>query len=245
MRRVALGGINPLRYSSAVNIVFHGNSLVFGQSGATVPVGAMPYQVQHQAPVNNTTLCQNLGVNGQSWGQMLSGGSGDSVDALYDPTRTNILIAWEGHNDMLGQGKTPEQAFADAQTYTSQRLAAHPGWRVIHMTCLPAYYQSWNDAQSADGNSKLDRYNELLRIGWSNIGAKALVEVRPKGSPFDLQNYNKSTFAAAAFQGQSIWSPNDQQGGGGVGQNQFVHCSDIGYSIIAQFVSSVLKRLPV
>jgi hypothetical protein len=175
---------------------------------------------------------------------MFTGGSGSTIDALYNPSKTNILIAWEGHNDMLGLGKTAAQAFADAQTYTSQRLAANPGWKIIHMTCLPGYYQSWDDTASAAGNAKLDQYNDLLRAGWRGTGAKALVEVRQAGSPFVLADYKRTTFAAATYQGQSIWSPNDQQGGGGTGQNQFIHCSDIGYGYLAQIVANVLKRLP-
>lgn len=223
-------------------IVFHGNSLVYGQSGATVPQGAMPYQVQRLAPVGNAVTCNNRGANGQSWAGMRT--TGAQVDALYESGKKNILVCWEGHNSQFGEGKTPAQAFADAQAYCADRLTAKPGWLIVHMTTIPAFYQSWTDSQSAAGNANLNEYNRLLTEGWRGTGAKSLVDVRQTGSPFILGNFNRTTFAAALYGGQSIWSPNDQQGGGGTGQNQFVHCSDVGYGYLAQIVANALRRLP-
>lgn len=243
MIRTVLSGLNAVRYLSAsANIVFHGNSLIYGQSGATVPTGAMPYQVQRMPPINNQVTCINKGVNGQSWAGMRTTGS--EVDALFVAGKSNVLVAWEGHNSQFGEGKTPAQAFADCQAYCADRLAARPGWLILHMTTIPAYYQSWTDSDSATGNAKLEAYNDLLRAGWRGTGAKGLVETRQSGSAFLFANYLRTTFAAANIAGQSIWSPNDQQGGGGTGQNQFVHPSDIGYMALAQMVSVALRRIP-
>lgn len=233
-----------VRYTTAgTNIVFHGNSLVYGQSGASVPAGAMPYQVQRLAPVNNLVTCQNYGVNGQRWGGMMTSGTGASVDALFDPAKKNVLIAWEGTNDINGGGLTAAQAFANAQAYTAERIASK-NWIIVHMTCLPCYYQSFSDSTSASINTVLAQYNLLLRNGWKAIGAKGLADVQQAGSPFLLPNFNRSTFLSATYSGQSIWSPNDQQGGGGTGQNQFVHCSDTGYGVLANIVAAALRRLP-
>lgn len=239
-----LSGAAYVKFSANMVIAFHGNSLIYGQSGATVPTGAMPYQVQRLAPVNNFVTCQNFGVNGQAWPSMFTAGTGASIDSLYDPSKTNILVSWEGHNDMIGLGKTSAQAIADATTYTSQRLAVNPGWKIIHMTLLPTYYQSWSDATAAAKNALFEEYNALLRAQWRSMGAKALIDVRATGSIFNLPDYNRTTFAALQSSGQSVWSPNDQEGGGGTGQNQFVHLSDTGYSVVAQMVANVLRRVP-
>lgn len=239
-----LGGAAGLRFTANCNIVFHGNSLIYGQSGATVPDGAMPYQVQRMAPVNNLVTCQNYGINGQSWPSMFSGGTGGAIDALFDPAKTNILVAWEGTNYIRQYGASAADAYAQAQAYTAQRLAVHPGWLVVHMTLLPIYYQSFNDATAASVNAVQNGYSQLLRDGWRDMGAAGLVDVQQSGSPFLLPNYNRTTFQAAMYEGESIWSPNDQEGGGGVGQNQFVHPGDAGYRYLARAVARTFRRLP-
>jgi lysophospholipase L1-like esterase len=237
-----LGGFMGLRVTTDFNIVFHGNSLIYGRSGATVPTGAMPYQVQRLPPVNNLVTCVNMGLNGQQWDGMLTGGSGAAVDALFDSSKTNILVAWEGTNYIRNNSATAAQAFAAAQEYTTQRKTVHPGWKIIHMTLLPIYYQTYDDATAATVNAIQNTYSQLLRDNWRSM-CEGLVDVQQAGSPFLLPNYNRTTFQAATYNGQSIWSPNDQQGGGGEGQNQFVHPSDTGYAAIAQMVASTLRRV--
>lgn len=239
-----LGGPARLRYAAGkANIVFHGNSIVLGQSGASNP---MPAQVQTMAPVNNQVACINKGVNGQSWAGMRS--TGGQVDALFVAGIPNILIVLEGHNSQFGEGKTPAQAWADAVAYHADRLASHPEWRIYDITNIPAYYQNWSDSDSATNNAKLETYNNLARANWRSVGAKGIIETRLPGSPFVFADYNRTTFASAKINGLSIWSPNDQQGGGGTGQNQFVHPSDTGYGpfgMAGMVANQCLRRVPI
>ncbi|MDQ2821047.1 MAG: hypothetical protein M3Y65_11755 [Pseudomonadota bacterium] len=242
-----LGGSPLVRYlAGKVNIVFHGNSLIYGQSGATVPTGAMPYQVQRLPPVNDQITCINKGVNGQSWAGMRN--TGNQVDALFDSTKINVLVVMEGHNSTMGEGKSPAQAIADATAYMADRLATHPEWLILVADTQPAYYQSWDDNTAASKNSILLAYNTLLKNQYRAMGAKVLIETRLAGSPFAFASYTKATFQAAKIGGQSIFSPNDREGGAPdgqfVGQLQWVHYSDIGNGALAQIFASGLRRLP-
>lgn len=243
-----LGGSPFVRFASdSAVVVCHGNSITFGQSGATIPTGAYPYQLQRLTPVNNRLTCVNKGVNGQRWSGMRTQGA--EVDALFVEGKQNVLLAWEGHNSIIGGGLTPAQAWADCQAYCADRLAAHPRWKIIHATTLPACYQNWSDSDSANSNALLEQYNALLRAGWQSTGAKGLVEMRQAGSPFAFANYQRSTFIAANISGQSLWPPNDQNGGvpdgQNVGQLQWVHPSDVGYTAIAQMWAAVMRSVAV
>ncbi|MGI4937324.1 MAG: hypothetical protein ACRYF5_11345, partial [Janthinobacterium lividum] len=182
--------------------------------------------------------------DGQQWNQMMANGSGGYVDSTYDSTKKNILICWEGTNAINIGGISAAQAFAQAQAYTAERLSIHPGWLIVHMTLLPIYYQQWSDATAANVNAVQNAYSNMLRDGWKAMGAKAIIDVQQAGSVFRFSDYNKTTFQAANIGGQSIWSPNDQYGGGGTGQNQWVHPSNVGYTQIAQIAVSVVRRLP-
>lgn len=237
-----LSGVARLVFSSSgVNIVCHGDSLTYGQSGATFPY---PEQLQQLPPINGQVVCRNLGQNGQQWDQMMSSGSGAAADSFYDPSKANILIAWEDTNAVNIGGFNAVQTDQKRAAYFAERLAVHPNWMIIGMTTLPIYYQGWSDATAASINAIQNDVSDRLRANWRSMGLKGLVDVQQAGSVFRLPNYLKTTFQAANVDGQSIWSPNDQFGGGGSGQNQWVHPSNIGYTQIAKMVAAVLKRLP-
>ncbi len=226
------GGV--LKYTLATtNVVFHGNSLIAG-TGTTVS-GAMPYQVQRLPGINNKFTVVNLGINGQNLVQMLTTGT-NSVDPLFDPTKKNVLVVWEGHNTMNSLSYTGAQAYEALKTYTNARLSLNP-WLIVHMTLMPARYLNTSDATANSLNTRFNDYNDLLRAGYKEMGAKLLVDVRQAGSPFMTPpDYSIESFNDITTSNQTVWSLVDNR--------QWVHLNNVGYAVIAQMVAATLRRMP-
>ncbi len=222
-----MGGVPVVRYttSSAV-IVFDGNSLVLGASGATDP---MPAQVFRNPPISSTSACTNSGTNGARTYEMTSQAAAQ-IDPLFNAAKDNILVVWEGRNSMYNGGRTPAQAWAEVQAYVSARLALHPEWKIVLMTVLPQRASTDTDASAAATWATFQEFNDLMRAGWRAAGAKALVDVVASGSPFLL-----TSFAIADFNAIGLWSPTET--------TQWVHLSNAGYAYIASLVSASLRRL--
>ncbi len=178
-----MGGVPVIRYttSSAV-IVFDGNSLVLGASGATDP---MPAQVFRSAPVNSTSACTNSGTNGARTNEMITQAAAQ-IDPLFNAAKNNILVVWEGRNSIYNGGRTPAAAWVEIQDYVAARLALHPEWKIVLMTVLPQRASTDTDASAAATWATFQQFNDLMRAGWRATGAKALVDVVAPGSPFLL-----------------------------------------------------------
>ncbi len=222
-----MNGAPVLKYtaSSAV-IVFHGNSLVYGLSYATDTVPAL---VQVAAPINNTSTCVNRGVNGIQTPAMITNAS-TQVDALYSGAKDNIVVFWEGRNSIYNGGKTPSQAWADVVTYCADRLAAHPGWKIVLMTLIPQRVAGDSDASCAVVQAKFDEFNALMRAGWRAAGAKACCDVVQEGSPF------RGVTTLAHFNAGGLYNTTADPG-------YFVHLTNTGNAVIASQVSQTLRRL--
>lgn len=223
-----LGGRPILRYGTATAvIVVHGNSLVNGQSGAT---SSFPAQLQAQEPFLTGATCYNRGTDGLRTYQMTSE-YGSRIDPLFNAAKDNILVVWEGRNSIYNGGRTPAQAWDEIVAYCAQALAARPTWKIVLMTCLPHRLTEYNDAQCDAANDLVDEFNTLMLANWRASGAVACVDVVQPGSPFRALR-TLTDFTAI----QHLWSPTE---------SFWVHLSNEGYGVIAGYVASVLKRLPV
>lgn len=227
-----INSVPLVKYTSATaKIVFHGNSLVYGASGATDP---MPAQVYRSSLINQQVICSNQGVNGQTTQDMIN--SGGTIDNLFATGKSNVLVVWEGHNSintLMNGGASGEEATASAweqmKTYVAQRLAAKP-WKIVLMTVLPSRRSIDTNATCNSINDAYVAYNDLMKAEWRSIGASALVDMVQPGSPFIMPDWSLASFEAI-----SLWS----EGDGG----QWVHLNNEGYGVIAEYVVDKLRRL--
>lgn len=220
----ALIGTPRLRFSPAtVNVVCDGNSLTQGVGNPSAPY---PSMLASMAPLNGLIQVTNLGVSGNTIGQMISAAR---PDPYWVAGKTNVLPVWAGTNEIYG-GSTAAQAVQDMKTYIAARKALHP-WIVVLLTCLPR--QQGTEAASITLNATLNTYNATLRASYRDMGASVLVDVQQPGSPFAFSDYTDATFAAAFATG--LWAPSE---------SPHVHLSGYGYFKIAQMVAAALKRLP-
>jgi lysophospholipase L1-like esterase len=138
------------------SVVVDGNSLSASING----VPAMPWFLEHlsKAPIRVT----NLAVPGASTAQLLK----RNVDAQLQPDAQNILVLWEGTNDLY-YGLTAEQAYANLRRYAEARKQA--GWTVVIVTLLPrgddktpAYFEVDRQAVNAQLRKDWRSYADLL-----------------------------------------------------------------------------------
>jgi hypothetical protein len=72
------------------------------------------------------------GISGQTTERMIA--DGDEVDRLRVPGAVNVLVVWEGTNDLFF-GASVDQAFSRLRSYCEARRKA--GWSVVVLTLLP------------------------------------------------------------------------------------------------------------
>ncbi|WP_409266818.1 SGNH/GDSL hydrolase family protein [Massilia sp. BHUDP2] len=223
-----LGGVPKIRYTSdATNVVFDGNSLVFGQGSSGGQ--SMPAQLAALAPIGGRLSITNLGISGQNLGQMRSNAS--DVDGAWVDGKRNVLLVWEGTN-ALNYGGTVNNAYNDTAAYCAERLALHP-WLIVLLTTIPRQNQGATQADTDAYNAKLTDYNTRIKSGYKAMGAKAVIDVRQEGSPFAFANYLPATFDAPGV--GSLWASEGAMR---------VHLNNAGYGVVAQMVADGLKRLP-
>jgi hypothetical protein len=103
-----------------LNVVLDGNSLSIAVNGIPSYASFLPMPVT------------NCAIGGQTTRDMLA--KLEDVDAAFDPSARNLLIAWEGTNDLYF-GATPEQAVDHLISYRDHMTSK--GWTVILLTLLP------------------------------------------------------------------------------------------------------------
>ncbi len=218
-----LSGAGFTKYGSGVNIVFDGNSLVAG-TGASGSLTYLPAQLAGLAPLSGAVTVKNLGSPGDNITDMRNRGA--ATDNAYVAGKKNILIAWEGTNticrDNSGAGKTGLAAAADLVAWTQDRLAAHPDWKIVHMTTIPRFaVNTWG----TDGaNAQMQIYDDYLRNNWRAMGSKGVIDVRAAGVFVYTSGGPSATLAPYMA--------------------EVIHCNDAGYALIAQYCASALRRLP-
>ena len=103
-----------------LNLAIDGNSLSIAVNGVPSYATYLPF------------TSTNVALGGQTTRDMIE--SFGDVQAAFDPAARNILVAWEGTNDLYF-GATPAQAVAHLETYRA--AATGKGWEVIVLTLLP------------------------------------------------------------------------------------------------------------
>lgn len=222
-----MGGRSGLTFSSdKVNIVFDGNSLVFGDGstgGQTLTV-----QLAAMSPINGQISITNLGVNGQTTSQMRSAAT--DVNGAWVEGKTNILVVWEGTNHM-NFGASALTAYNETVNYIADRLALNP-WKIVLMTTLPRRNQGATQDQTDTYNAKMDDYNARLLANYKTIGAVGIVDVRKSGSPFLLPDYLTTTFQSSSL--APYWASEGPKN---------IHLNNAGYGLVAGYVAQELRKI--
>ncbi len=221
-----MGGFVPLKCSaSTVSMRGDGNSLMAGVGG-----NSLTYQLENRAPMLGAVI-NNYGVPGQTTLDMISDAS--TTDAGWVAGKPNVLLLWEGSNNICNIGRSAAQSVADMGTYIAARQAVHP-WKIVLLTCLPRQTNN-GQAQTTSQSLELDQYNTLLRANYRAIGAHVLVDVRQSGSPFNMADYNMATFNNMAT-ANGLWASGET--------DNHIHLSTAGYSVVADYIVQGLRRLP-
>ena len=217
-----------LRWDSSVNVVWDGNSLVYGvgsTGGQTLPT-----QVAALAPMAGSgAAVTNCGISGQRWSAMTSGAT--DVDGAWQTGKTNVLICWETTNSACNTpGLSAAQIISDITAYIAARRAAHP-WVIVGLTTIPRETSGLMMSQSESERliGVMTIVDAAMRAG--ELDFDAIVDVRQPGSAFALAGYTTADFNGSGW----IWaelSPNR------------VHLLNAGYAIVAGYVAEALKRLP-
>jgi lysophospholipase L1-like esterase len=150
--------------NSQTQIVFDGNSLTAGVGASQG--NSYPEQVQRLLPHRYTAV--NVAVSAQTTRQMMADAAGQ-VDRLIQPDDRNILVAWEGTNDLYF-GASSDEAYTRLRQYCRDRRAA--GFLVIILTILPRAVPGI----PADFETSRQAVNRQIRLSWPEF-ADALVDV--------------------------------------------------------------------
>ena len=215
-------------FNSDVNIVWDGNSLVFGKGstgGQTLPV-----QTAALAPVvGSGATTSAFATSGHNWSDMEAGAA--QVDGAWVAGKINILIFWEHINSIFVGGLTAEQSIEQMRQYITNRRALHP-WIVMTLTCLPAegYGTAWTQATRNAVNAKLDAVNATMRADRAVLGIDSLIDVRKQGSVFNINSYTTADFDSTG----AVWLES---------AGTRLHLNNAGYGLIAAMVSDGLKNL--
>jgi hypothetical protein len=230
-----------VRYTSAgATVTCDGNSITAGITHTSGPSAYYPAQLSALNPIRSQFVASNLGISGQTTRMMngLDGGSAAGVDSKFVAGKKNILIAWEGTNtiDPAVAGRTGAQAAQDMADYVAARLTANPGWIIIVMTTLPIIRTAWSQATTDTINGNIDTANTLMKANFRTWGAKACIDLRAVGSPFNIPNYTLASFETTAL--LALWSSVETAG-------THVHLKDAGQAFVANAVAVQLQRLTV
>lgn len=203
---------------------------VDGNSISDASVSDLIPQLNALAPISSKFTITNKAINGQNTQQMIS--SAADVDGSYVNGKTNVLLVWELTNNIHNIGRTGAQTIQDTIDYITARQACvaanRPGekpWMVVLMTGLPR--GDFLTAYTAPaGEVEMQYCNAYIRANYRAMGARAFVEARRAGGPFDFTD----TTNAANFPA-SLWTDK-------------THPNSAGKAILAGYIADVLKRLP-
>lgn len=118
--------------SPAKRAICAGNSLVVGQS---LDSTAVPFPTTLATILGPGYEVLDTGIGGQTGAQILSGFTAQ-IGSHYDASKSNILILWEGTNDLYF-GATASQASANLVAISQAWKAIDPSNKTYVLTVLP------------------------------------------------------------------------------------------------------------
>jgi lysophospholipase L1-like esterase len=169
-------------------IVCDGNSITRGDIYSNTPHKTdYPSQLQHQMNKDRLAVeVVNVAISGQSTITLTGGASSamvtdavSEVDALFDPTRLNICIFWEGGNELYyTESKVNRVQAAYEATRDYCLLRQSRGFYVVVIDTLPrnnGYYPGYVNVSTYAAD--ILSYNQLVRQNWRDF-ADCYVDIR-------------------------------------------------------------------
>lgn len=151
------GAANPAKLP--VNLVAHGNSLTYGTGASDRLVYSWPAQI---VDLIADYAVFNEGIAGETTPNLTAAISTAVIPHLADPSvATNVLVIYEGGNDMQVGGSTPAEAWANIVAYISAARSA--GWVGYIGTCTIG-------PRSNLAQASIDSFNALVRANWASAG---------------------------------------------------------------------------
>lgn len=223
-----------LKFSSSLNVVFDGNSIVSG-SGVTAGVDDYPTKCAALTPMSGSgATFSNVGVGGRQWPVMTSSGV---ANAAWLTGKTNVAATLETTN-ALGNvsNATVESVLLLLSQYYASLRAAHP-WVIVHVTTPPMGFSSIvTDQSTRDYRNGLIRQLDLAVMAQpAAYGVDVVCDVRQVGSPFAFADYLPQRWTDTS----SLWSAGELSTYGAA-----THMSVAGYAALAGIVAAKLARLP-
>jgi len=177
---------------------------------------------------DSAAVSSKVAIAGQTTRQMngLDTGSAADVDGAWEAGKLNILLVWEIRNSIWGNAESPartwQEAVQDMADYIAARRAANSWHSIILFTALPS-------SGSTDQANSIEAANAYVRANYRLIGADLIVDVQRDGSPFKFSGDIPLNFQLT----QSLWSES----------STWTHPSAEGQAVVAQYVSSTLRRI--
>lgn len=223
---------------ASMKIIAHGNSLVIGTgNGASGSAASWPTVMQSLAPLAGAGVTVlNRGAGGQGITQMLSSAA-TAVDANLDPTKLNVLMAWEFTNEVRTNGYNAAAAMAVWIQYCNERraAAAAAGAKlcVISMTTIPAASAASQPDRDARARA-MNAVNVLMRANYRSYADILLdvAAVEPFATLFRNDVWTQATFDAVP---EYLRSDN--------GVVDSVHLGDLGYARVAAAAARAITRV--
>lgn len=249
MRKIK--GTLPLVYnSSSVQCIGHGNSLTLGTGSTTG--NRWTDQIQNLAPLSGTGIAPaNNGVGGQriffannGFVDMINTGP-TAVDALLSSTKTTILFAWEGTNELGANGNDPVAAYAAWRTYClnrkSRAAALGKALKIISVTCNPYAGLSNTDAAYNIKNQAVRAFNDLLRAGYHEHSDYLcdIANYADFGAINAAAAANGGVYTQAMLKTSPVFVRSDGTA------DDWVHYGNYGYGIVAAGFAETLKLVRV
>lgn len=241
------------QYTSAnTKIIAHGNSYTRGiGSGASDSAHTWPALCAGFYPLAGTGLAvDNQGVNGQSLVTLGSApstmlGTGPTaVDARTVAGRLNILIVWEGQNELAQNGQNAANCFAAHATYIAARRAAAQAAGKKLWIIVTTMWQGYSPSGPADTRARgviKQAVNNELRARYREIGANQLMDMGalwPYGDFYQRDTWLQSEYINTTYQGAGVWDRSDAT------PDDYSHPGDSGQSLNAQYFARALARVP-
>lgn len=158
-----------LNLTNAV-IICDGNSLTYGDHASNQATTSYPAVLQTLVPFNtNGAVVTNKGVNGRTTPQMLANVT-TGIDVLYNPAVTNIILVWEGTNDLANNTINGTTAYNNLVSYCTTERAK--GFKIVIATII---YRDQtiitNPSGKSDSEFNTERLaaNALIRANWTSF----------------------------------------------------------------------------
>jgi len=216
------------------NIVIAGNSLS-ANAGTHPTTYSYPQVLSRQLGANYKIT--NSGVGGQTT-QDISSSYTSQIGNYYDASTyaANILVIWEGRNDMILNSLTTTQTYNNLVTLCGTARAQ--GWKIIVVDITPSWSSSYKGDATVTGYNQLDAdritVSNSIIANWATF-ADGLVRLSDNSLIGSLSQSYQSGYTFSSVTRPTV-STNLMYDDG-------THFAQLGYQLIAEKVRQAILKL--